>query len=145
MIQSTHERDSLVDDTKFLVLDPMSILCEAAKRSATHVRPVEGTGLEVTGATLNHDVGVQVCQARLGVVAVDGRRARGDLLVDDDVDLHTLARLLLQEIIELIFGLIRATELQLCARLLVNRSYASKEALTGRKPPIMNVDRLLRK
>ena len=47
MIQTPHERNSLVDDTKFLVLDSMSISCEDVKRSTTHVRPVEGTGLEV--------------------------------------------------------------------------------------------------
>ena len=47
MIQSTHECNGLIDDTEFLMLDLMSISREDVTRSTTHMRPVEGTSLEV--------------------------------------------------------------------------------------------------
>ena len=43
-------------------------------------------------------------------------------MVDDDVDLHALARFLLQEVVELIFGLVGTTELQFCGTSLAKNS-----------------------
>ena len=81
MIQSAHERDSLVNDTKFLVLRTMlSQPVSQEPEEATHVRPVESSSLEMRRRSLNHDIRVQRRETLLGVVAICRRRPARNFL-----------------------------------------------------------------
>ncbi len=71
MIQPAHECDSLVNDTKLLMLHGMSTPLPLSYGGTTHMGPVESTSLEMRRRALNHDVRMQRRQSLLRI-AKDG-------------------------------------------------------------------------
>ena len=67
-VETTHERNRLVDHAHLLVLSVSNIL---NPKETTHVRPVERPRLEVTRRSLHHDIRVKAHQRLLRVKTVD--------------------------------------------------------------------------
>ncbi len=67
MIQPAHECDSLVNDTKLLMLHGRSTPLPLLYGGTTHMGPVESTSLEMRRRALNHDVRMQRRQSLLRI------------------------------------------------------------------------------
>ena len=72
-VETTHERDRLVDHAHLLVL---SVSDGSGPKETTHMRPVKRPRLKVTRRSLHHDVRVKAHQRLLRVKTVN----RGSLV-----------------------------------------------------------------